>query len=263
MITQFFKAISLACALLFHLVIASGLLIALPDTHERRLFLVQWMHHCSRIILQILDISFWVEDQTTSPPPAGTLFLANHVSYIDALILSAQYPAVFVTSHEVRDTVFLGWLARCSGCVFVERRGFNTLKRDISDIRDLLASGLNVIIFPEGTTSDGSQILPFKQSLLEAAVGIASEVRPICVNYRYCNGQTISLETSKHLFYFGEMNLIRQLISLFGVFEVVVEIILRPALTLKEQSCRKKLAEASRLSIRQVFAPILDTGTAL
>jgi 1-acyl-sn-glycerol-3-phosphate acyltransferase len=263
MITRFFKAIALVFSILFFLVIASSLLLLLPNSKKRRNLLVKWMHHCSRIILQILDVECWIEDQTPSPPPAGTLFLANHVSYVDALLLSAQYPSVFVTSNEVKDTFFLGWLARCAGCVFVERRRINTLRENISEIRKLLDSGFNVIIFPEGTTGDGSQILPFKKSLLEAAVGFHTEVRPICVNYRYCNGEAISRATSELLFYFGDMKLLTQLSRLLGVSEVVAELVVLPPISSADQSCRKKLAQASHSSISRAFNPILAPGAAL
>jgi len=263
MITRFFKALALVFSILFFLVIASSLLILIPNTKKRHHLLVVWMHHCSRIILQVLDIECWIEDQTDSPPPSGTLFLANHVSYVDALLLSAQYPSVFVTSNEVKNTFFLGWLARCAGCVFVERRKINTVLENISQIRNLLDSGFNVIIFPEGTTGDGTQILPFKQSLLEAAVGIQAEVRPICVNYRFCNGEAISRATSELLFYFGDMTLLTQLSRLLGVSDVVAELVVLPPVSPADQSCRKKLALASRASITRVFSPILETGAAL
>ncbi|NBT58186.1 hypothetical protein EBT16_05325 [bacterium] len=263
MITRFLKAFSLLFSIFFHLLVASIFLLLLPDSPERRRLLTKWMHHCSRILLGVLDIAYWIEDRTPHAPPQGTLFLANHVSYLDALILSAQYPSVFVTSNEVRDTFLLGWLARCSGCIFVERRGLNGLKETISEIRQLLETGLNVIIFPEGTTGDGSQILPFKKSLLEAAVGLQAEVRPICINYRYCNGEPVSPQTSKLLFYYGEMKLLSQLVHLLALSEVVVELILLPPLTLAEQSCRKTLAVASRDSISRAFSPVLETAFSL
>ncbi|NBX76896.1 MAG: hypothetical protein EBQ92_10115 [Proteobacteria bacterium] len=263
MITRILKACSLFTAILFHFLVASSLLVLLPDSSYRRHLLMKWMHHCSRIILHLLDIDFWIEDRTHYHPPNGTLFLANHVSYIDALILAAQYPSVFVTSNEVKETFFLGWLARCAGCIFVERRGLSGLKENVSEIRQLLASGLNVIIFPEGTTGNGSQVLPFKNSLLEAAVGLEAEVRPICVNYRYCNGEPISPQTSRLLFYYGEMKLLDQLAHLLAVSEVVVELILLPPLSASEQSSRKTLALASRESIAQAFKPILETTVAV
>jgi len=263
MISKVFKAFSLFLAITFHLLIASSLVILLPDSLRRRSLLVKWMHHCSRIILQILDIEFWIEDRTSYDPPGGTLFLANHVSYVDALVLAAQYPSVFVTSNEVKETFFLGWLARCSGSVFVERRGFTGLKNSISEIRHLLASGLNVLLFPEGTTGDGSKLLPFKKSLLEAGVGIQTEVRPICVNYRYCNGEAVTPRTSKLLFYFGEMKLLNQLMSLLGVSDVMVEVVLLPPLTPNERTCRKTLALSSQVSISQVFTPIIEATLAI
>lgn len=261
MIKRVLKGFSLILAIIFFVLISTPLLIFLPESHHRRKLLIHWMHHCSRLILQILDVHYWVEYRTEASPTEGTLLLANHVSYVDALLLAAQYPSVFVTSVEVKKSFFLGWLAQCAGCCFVERRKLNTLKEDISEIRGLLANGFNVVLFPEGTTSDGTDILPFKRSLLEAAVGFSYPVLPICINYRYCNGEQLSLETSHLLFYFGEMKLSTQLAKLLGVNEVLAELIILPPLSPDHKSCRRTLASASYHSIREVFISLSAGGT--
>jgi 1-acyl-sn-glycerol-3-phosphate acyltransferase len=261
MIKCFLKAFSLILALSFFVLVSTTLLIFLPETNHRRKLLVHWMHHCSRLILQILDVHYWVEYRTGASPTEGSLLLANHVSYVDALLLAAQYPSVFVTSVEIKESFPIGWLAKCAGCCFVERRKLNTVKADISEMRGLLESGFNVVLFPEGTTSDGTAILPFKRSLLEAAVGFSYPVLPICINYRYCNGEQLSLETSHLLFYFGDMKLSTQLVRLLGVSEVLAELIILPPLSPVHKSCRRTLASASYQSIREVFISISVGGT--
>lgn len=261
MIRRFLKAFSLVVALTFFVLIATGLIIFLPESKHRRKLLIHWMHHCSRIILQILDVHYWVEYRSDGNLTEGTLLLANHVSYVDALLISAQYPSVFVTSVEVKKSFPLGWIARCAGCCFVERRKIHSLNGDISEIRSLLDSGLNVVLFPEGTTSNGTQILPFKRSLLEAAVGFSFPVVPLCINYRYCNGESLTLETSLLLFYFGDMKLPKQLVRLLGASEILAELIVLPPLSPFHKSCRKTLASASFNSIKDAFISLPLGGT--
>lgn len=88
------------------------------------------------------------------------LIVANHISYLDVLVLSRVAPLLFVTSTEVRDTPGLGLITRLAGCLFVERRNRSKIKSDSSDIQAALDSNIPVVLFPEGTSSDGSGVLP-------------------------------------------------------------------------------------------------------
>lgn len=253
---KFLKGLSLTFSLGVFSFVSIGLCLFYDPGLKRRRALVQWMHRFSQRLIQVLDVHFWLDFRSTQEPPPGTLFLANHVSYLDILILASQYPAVFVTSFEVKNSFFLGWLARLSGAYFVERRNRTTLKQDIKEIRQFLDSGLNVILFPEGTTSDGSTILPFKTALLEAVVNTNIEVRPLCLNYRWCDGEVVSAQHRDTLFYFGKMNLWKQLGLLLGVSEVLAEVIVLPALEGYAKSCRTLAAKASREFIASVFMPV-------
>jgi|688.fasta_scaffold205303_2 1-acyl-sn-glycerol-3-phosphate acyltransferase len=252
----FFKSCALGLALVFFTFVSSVLILFIPFPTKRRLLLIYWMHRCSRLILRILDVHYWLEFRGSIEIRPGTLFLANHTSYIDVLLLSACYPSVFVTSQEVRNTPLLGWLAKASGCHFVERRNRSSLTTDIAAIREILQSGMNVVIFPEGTTSDGSGVLPFKKSLLAAAASSSVEIRPLCINYRLCEGEPVSKKEANLLFYFGEMHLGTQLKRLLSISEVLVEMVVLPALNPLDKSCRKSMAEAARAAICQVFAPV-------
>jgi 1-acyl-sn-glycerol-3-phosphate acyltransferase len=250
------KATALFFALLLFVLGACGIIFVLPAARKRKQALIQWMHHCSKLILEIFDVHFWTELCTSSPPKPGTLFLSNHMSYLDVLILSAQSPSVFVTSVEVKHTPILGLLAKLAGAYFVERRNRSTLRQNIVELRSILESGINVVLFPEGTTTDGAAILPFKKSLLEAVVGSKIPVTPLCINYRFCNGEEIGSKHTKQLFYFGEMKLVNQLFNLLGTSEIVAQVFLLEALNPEHKKCRHVVAEESRNSISQVFVPI-------
>lgn len=260
---RIFKALSLLFALFVYAAIAFCLCCLIPFGLNQRKALIHWMHYFSKTLLQVLDVEYWVESRNHSEHTPGTLFLANHVSYLDVLILASQFPSVFITSVEVKRSPILGLLARLSGAYFVERRNRTTLKKDISEIRELLSSGVHVILFPEGTTSDGSSVLPFKPSLLEAVVNSDIEVRPLCLNYRYCNGESVSAEHREVLFYYGQMNLWKQLSHLLGVSEVLAELIVLPPLEAKYKRCRTVVAQTTRNFISEVFSPVVAMGCLL
>ena len=133
----------------------------------------------------------------------GRLIIANHVSYVDVLVLSSLLPSVFITSVELGDTLLLGPLARFGGSLFVERRKRSGVKREIEEIARVLEQGFNVVLFPEGTTSNGERVLSFKKSLFDSAVRVHAEVLPVCLRYTKINGEPISAHNRNSIFYYG------------------------------------------------------------
>lgn len=115
------------------------------------------------------------------------LIVANHLSYLDVLILSAFYPSLFITSVEIRETFLLGQLTNLAGCFFVERRKekrtSDTKENELKDISQKLQNGHNIFLFPEGTSSDGCQVLPFKSTFFQLAVDANIPVLPLTLSY--------------------------------------------------------------------------------
>lgn len=114
----------------------------------------------------------------------GTLVVANHVSWLDALVLDALCPASFVAKDEIRRWPLLGWLLGRDGTIFL-RRGFNRrLPEVVGDLRARLARGETIACFPEGTTSDGRRLLPFRPALFESAALGGTPVAVFALQYR-------------------------------------------------------------------------------
>ena len=109
--------------------------------------------------------------------------VANHISYVDVLLIAAAVPTVFVTSAEVRDTPGLGFLCRMAGCAFVDRRSAHGLRSEISALASVIRSGFHVVVFPEATSSRGDVVLPFKAALFEAARLSGRPLRVAVVDY--------------------------------------------------------------------------------
>ena len=107
--------------------------------------------------------------------PSSGLLVSNHLSYLDIVVLSSIRPCVFVAKRDVARWPLFGWLAHAAGTIFVDReRRFST--EFVNGIHEAIAAGLPVVLFPEGTSSDGSTVLPFKSALLESAVQLRSPV---------------------------------------------------------------------------------------
>lgn len=125
------------------------------------------IHRLARLLLAILGIRV----RTAGPVPASGLVAANHLSYLDILVFAAQTPTVFVAKEEVRSWPVFGWFAQRGGTLFVERGRPTSAARSVAKIAAALRAGERVVLFPEGTSSGGAGVLPFKSSLLAAAGG--------------------------------------------------------------------------------------------
>jgi 1-acyl-sn-glycerol-3-phosphate acyltransferase len=119
----------------------------------------------------------------------GSLFVANHVSWLDIFALNAVRPMAFVAKSEVRGWPFAGWLTANTDTLFL-RRGQRGQTHAINRrIAELLAAGKDVAIFPEGTTTDGSVVLPFHGALLQPAIDGRHPIRPVALAYCDADGR--------------------------------------------------------------------------
>ena len=150
--------------------------VAFAPSKNKRALRAAWLHRSSFRHLKIFNCATTV----TGPVPQTGLLVSNHLSYLDILCISAITPAVFVSKAEVRKWPLFGWLATRAGTVFVERERRTQVGAVNREIESALASGVLVVIFPEGTSTNSEEVLPFRSSLLEPAAG---GTQPIAVSY--------------------------------------------------------------------------------
>jgi 1-acyl-sn-glycerol-3-phosphate acyltransferase len=122
--------------------------------------------------------------RVSGPRPQAPFFLvSNHISYTDILLMCAVCPAWFVSKSEVASWPGIGPLTRIANTVFIDRETRRDVKRMNEKIAGLVRQGGGVGFFPEGTTSDGSDVLPFKPSLLQPAIDLAIPVTLAAISY--------------------------------------------------------------------------------
>lgn len=131
--------------------------------------------------------------------PGGVL-VANHLSYLDIIVLAAHQPLVFVAKSEVRRWPAIGWIAAQAGTIFIDRTRRGDVARVTCEIERLVSEGVRVCIFPEGTSSDGSEVLPFHTSLLEPISARGFKVTAGWIGYLLPGG-----DPGQEVCYWGEM----------------------------------------------------------
>lgn len=196
-----------------------------------------------RTCCRILGIKLETRGQIAAPGP--TLFVANHTSYLDITILGAATNGSFVSKAEVADWPLFGLLARLQRTVFVDRRAREAgAQRD--QIAERLEAGDDLILFPEGTSSDGNGTLPFKSALFSAAAievrGKPVAVQPVSVAYTRLDGMPLGRNLRPFYAWYGDMDLASHLLGVMGLGTVTVVVEFHPPVTLADFPNRKALA---------------------
>src|ERR1051326_7886310 len=143
-----------------------------------------WLHRWCRFACWVLGLRLTIKG---SMPKSG-LLVCNHLSYLDIIALASLRRCIFVAKRDVYDWPLFGWLARAAGTIFVRRDSRAAAVSGLAQIQTAIDSGLLVVLFPEGTSSDGATVLPFKSSLLQAAVAARCPIAAAGIDYQLEEG---------------------------------------------------------------------------
>ena len=230
----------------------------ISDPFRRHRFYARIMSICSRIGIAMLGFRVRVNG-LEGAFPGSSLVVSNHLSYTDIFLISSIYPSLFITSVEVRETFFLGAMSTLGGSIFVERRNRTSLMGDIEKVAETIRSGQRVVLFPEGTSSNGEEILPFKASLFAVAENSDVAVQPICISYKSINWRRIDPANRDRLYYYGDIEFFPHFLALPFMGSVDVEIsFLEPIIPkcggMETGMERKELARLCRERINAVYS---------
>lgn len=156
-------------------------------------------------------------------PHAG-LIVANHVSYLDIVALSSVARCAFVAKKEVAGWPLFGLYAKLGATIFVDRERRGAVAEVAGEMRTLLNAGVPVVLFPEGTSSDGSSVLPFRTSLFEPVVELACPVTACAHRYSLDEGSV-----ADEVAYWRDMTLAPHLLNLLGKRGVTLDIRFGPS----------------------------------
>lgn len=137
-----------------------------------------WMQYMARLCGICIN-------QYGSPPAHPALFVANHISFIDIIVVSATTETIFLSKNSVRYWPLVGWLSSLGGVIYIKRGKRNMIARIIDSIGEGLKEGRSIMVFPEGTTGYGLEPMKFHAGLFQAAINTDTKVQAIAL--RYCD----------------------------------------------------------------------------
>src|SRR5215470_12644023 len=213
------------------------------------------MYH--RILCAILGVKVRVVGERMPEHPL--LIVANHSSWLDIPIISAVAPVVFVAKSEIAGWPIFGWLAKLQRSVFVDRTRRHRTADVNAEIAQRLAAGDPVVLFGEGTSSDGNRVLPFRTALIGSARDALAEaehtgrvwIQPLSLTYTRMRGLPISRHARPRVAWYGRMSMAPHLAGMARSGGVDVSVMWGEPVAFDEQSDRKQVARGLEAQVRQ------------
>ena len=220
------------------LVVPLCLLIFISTKNQQERIIRFW---CKRL-LSIFEISVEVTGLESSlMNQKKYLMVANHISWIDIIVIQSIKPCIFVAKSDVASWPLFGWVAQMTGTIFIKRDKISDIKKALKKMKRRLIKR-SVCIFPEGTSTNGRYLLPFKSNLFQSSIDTQKSILPLCLRYEQKN-----IYTDKTAFV-DDMSLLDSIIKIKQEkdIRVVVEI-LQP---IRPRYNRKELASYTQEIIR-------------
>ncbi|HAX91729.1 MAG TPA: 1-acyl-sn-glycerol-3-phosphate acyltransferase [Rhodospirillaceae bacterium] len=184
------------------------------------------------------------KDRTKGQP---VFFVSNHSSYLDIPALGSVINGCFVAKSEVAGWPVIGSLAKLQNTVFIERRAVRASTQS-TVLRNCLEEGKSLILFPEGTSSDGMRTLPFKSSLFSIVEkpllsGQHVTVQPVTILCTEIGNMPIGRSWRPYYAWYGDMTLVKHVWDVFKIGSFTVDVIFHPAVTMEDFGSRKLMSE--------------------
>ena len=234
------------------------LLLLLTGSRYARTF-PHWYH---RQVCKLLGIRLNIEGEVAKAQ--GVLLISNHVSWLDIAVLSAVAPVSFVAKQEVASWPFVSWLAKLQRSVFVDRNRRSEAGDKANEILDRLARGDHIVLFAEGTSSDGNSVVPFRTALFAAAkpsggspLGDGVSAQTLALTYTKIYGLPLCRRGRYRIAWYGDMDLASHAWRLLGLGPIDAHIRIGPPVPLDQFPDRKALARYAEDKVRKDVAELL------
>jgi 1-acyl-sn-glycerol-3-phosphate acyltransferase len=218
-----------------------------------------WYH---RQVCKIVGIRLNIEGRLARDQ--GVLIISNHVSWIDITVLSAVAPVSFVAKQEVASWPFVSWLAKLQRSVFVDRAQRGEAADKANEILSRLRAGDHIVLFAEGTSSDGNGVVPFRTALFAAAKPLGGEAaganvsaQTLALTYTKIYGLPLGRRARPVIAWYGDMDLASHAWRLLGLGPIDAHIRIGPPVPLDQFPDRKALARYAEDKIRHDVVELL------
>lgn len=193
-------------------------------------------------------------------PNKSYLLVGNHLGFIEILMIAAQHECLFVTSQDMRNTPVLGFITEMAGALYVDRQNRMNIKNEMLEIREALEQGFNVVLYPEGTSTNGERVLPFKKTLMTSAAGTGVPILPMVINFRKVNGEPMSDKYRDVVCWYGDLTFAGAIIRILSAKSIEADLEFCEEIVVHNEDERRELAAKVQAAVEARFSPIPKPG---
>jgi lyso-ornithine lipid O-acyltransferase len=245
---NFFRAAWRSVRLVRMFVVAgTELAVKRPATRDER---ADWLHRfCARAMR-----GMGIEIDVVGKFPERGAVISNHLSYLDIVVFATLHPCVFVSKEEIRKWPVVGWMTTMSGTVYVARGHGGSAMKARAGMQAALDAGLPVVFFPEGTTTNGSQLLKFHSGLLAQIMEGGTPVTAAYLRYSLTADNGPGVSVADDVCYWGDRNMLAHIFKFLGLRGVKVEVrFAETPIAFSSDSLHRKMAAVEAQSAVQAL----------
>lgn len=208
---KFFRAVGRGLMLAGMFAVAgTELAVKRPKTREAR---ADWLHRfCARAIRRM-----GIEVHVVGRFPERGALISNHLSYLDIVVYASLHPCVFVSKVEIQSWPVVGWMTTMSGTVYVARGHGGSAVRARAGMQAAVDAGMPVVFFPEGTTTNGSELLKFHSGLLGQMMEGGAEVSAAAIRYSLEQENGPDVSVADDVCYWGDRDMLGHIFKFLGL----------------------------------------------
>jgi len=189
-------------------ILVSIILLPTLSSRQRNRVIGHWSHQ----LLRIFNIQLIVNGEPPNRDLAGIMFVGNHISWLDIHVLNSIHAVRFIAKAEVKNWPVFGLLAKKANTLFINREDKKDTVRVIESTSKGLLKGDSFCFFPEGTTTDGTDLLRFKGGLMQASINANTDIWPFVISYPDHSGSP-----NKKMAFVGKATLIASILQIISI----------------------------------------------
>lgn len=254
----FFKIISVFLAISFYIAVALFIRIILFFNGAlRSALLTDWTRRFSRFLRLVLNIKIAIVGNRKCLDESGNFIISNHLGYLDGIVISSLFKIVFVSKSEVMNWPLFGLMARAGGTIFIDRKRKDKSAYYIRQMQEALKRGSNILVFPEGTSTNGERLYPFQTVHFQAPLELGASILPLTITYTKINKEQAVLKNRDEVCWYGQVKFYKHFFRVFKLREVKVKITIHPKINpqviLNNSHDRKNLSQSLYELISQSY----------
>ena len=233
-------------ALFFALVALGHVWISVLGLPNRWKIISRLSRSFAFLVRTILNIKVTIVGEEGELENGSYVMICNHVSYVDGIVLGSMFPIVFVSKREVKRWPIIGlWKTLC-GTIFINRQRKDLVASLVEEVRRKLKQEANILLFPEGTSTNGERILPFQTAPFAAPLRNRSIIVPVTLAYKSIEDEPVTVTNRDLVYWYGDMEFVPHFWKLLSLRSIEVIVTIQPKIECshyKDNSAgRKKLA---------------------